>query len=104
MPADKSRLLDRLTALTGDLRAVAGASPKALEQARLAVARAVAVEQPEPLTRAASVRPAIELNTLSAEHRAGIEAAVDVVAGHTAEVSPFLVARREVPLAAASIH
>jgi hypothetical protein len=105
MPADKSRLLDRLTMLTGDLRAVAGASPKTLEQARLAVARAVASpEHPEPYVRAASVRPAIELNTLSAEHRAGIEAAVDAVIGKAAEASPFLVARREVPLQMASIH
>jgi len=104
MPAERSVLLDRLTTLTGDLRPSAGASLEQLAEARVVVARAVAAEQAESITRETKVRPAIDLPTIAAEHRAGIEAAVDAVVRVPEKAPRFLVARREVPVSATGVH
>jgi hypothetical protein len=103
MPAEKTALLDRLITLTGDLRPLPGASPRQLEQARIAVARAVAAGQPESVTRVTSVQPAIDPRAISAEHRASIASAVDSVMAQPAATPEFLVARREVPLAVTGV-
>jgi len=103
MPAEKTALLDRLTTLTGDLRPLPGASPKQLEEARIAMARAVAAAQPESVARVTSVQPAVDPRTISAEHRSSIESAVDSVIAQPAATPEFLVARREVPLAVTGV-
>ncbi|HEY8037838.1 MAG TPA: hypothetical protein VIF37_19850 [Methylobacter sp.] len=103
MITEKTTLLDRLTNLIGDLRPLPGASPKTLEQARIAVARAAAAGQQESVARATPVKPAIDPHAISAEHRAGIEAAVDSVIEQPAATPEFLVARREVPLAVTGV-
>ena|SRR5213596_2957353 len=104
MTQEKTALLDRLTTLIGDLRSLPGASPKQLEQARIAVARAIAADQREAVIRVASVQPTLDPREISAEHRASLESAVDSVIAQPATTPEFLVARREVPLSVTGLQ
>jgi hypothetical protein len=81
-----------------------GVSPQQLEQARIAVARAAAANQPESLTRVTSVQPAIDQRAISTEHRASIEAAVNSVIAQPPGAPEFLVARREIPVSVTGLQ
>jgi hypothetical protein len=50
MSTERIALFDRLADLTGDLSPLPGTPPNELQRARSAVARAVAIDQPEPIT------------------------------------------------------
>jgi hypothetical protein len=101
MATDQAAVLERLTSLIGDLRPARGAAPTQLQQAQLAVARAVSVGQSETISRAPA--RALDPAAISAEHRAGLEAAADAARAQPPGAPEFLVARREIPVAAAGL-
>ena len=101
MAMDKSALLARLTSLTADLQVSPLTSLEDLEQAHAAVAQALAAgqrESPVPAPRA----PAVTTPRPSTATQQKLEAAADSALRQTPQLQ-FLVARREVPLAATGL-
>jgi hypothetical protein len=104
MPAERTALFNRLVDLTGDLSPLPGTPSNELERARSAVARAVAADQPEAITRVTAGRPAVPSGVISAEQRASLEGILDSVIGRPAVAPEFLVARREIPVSVTGLQ
>jgi hypothetical protein len=102
MPLDKAALLDQLASVTADLETSAGTSAQHLEQARAVVAQAIAAGQSESPTRAFTAGSALQ-PPITAAQQARLESAADTALAQPAQAPEFLVARREVPLAAGGL-
>jgi hypothetical protein len=85
-----------------DLQPDPGTSKQQLEKACVAVAHAVAAGQLESPTRVSAAGPTPPVRVTAAQ-QSTLELAVDTTLAQTTEAPPFLVARRELPLAATGL-